>query len=258
MSEPQKNVGQCRLCGEHRKLTFEHIPPRGAYNDQAIRIQGYDQLMDEQSIHYGKYSKAPRGSGKYALCPPCQTQTGDWYARHYIKFAKEVYRNLDTRGLRHHSYVIQPFRVLKHALTMFACVESTSGIVSRKDYQRYLLDPKCRQRPSGIRVYFYCNVSGISRLNGWSMQRMENGVIIQCSEVSSFPIGLLLSYDGAKPFPWLEDITDFSTYGEDEVAEVRIRPYILHFPKGPFQAMSANYQRVVDINGNVRVPFINN
>lgn len=249
MSKKYRTDGRCRLCGEHRQLTFEHVPPRGAFNDRPVRIQKYDQQINERSPLYGSYSKAPRGSGDHVLCVQCQTRTGTWYARHYVEFAHEVKRNLDRRDLSHHTYRIRPFRVLKHALTMFAAVESSSWLLDMPGYKSYLLDPNSRSLPDSLRLYFYCNTTGNSRLNGWSVQRMENGVIIQCAEVSSYPVGLVLSFQPKVPHPFLTDITAFATFSDEEVSDVRIRPFMMSFPEGFFQGISVNYQTVLDING---------
>jgi hypothetical protein len=42
----KKQIGVCHLCGELKALTFEHIPPKAAYNDKPILIQKYEHLFD--------------------------------------------------------------------------------------------------------------------------------------------------------------------------------------------------------------------
>ena len=38
----KKVYGKCCICGENKKLTFEHIPPRAAFNSFGIKL--YDFL----------------------------------------------------------------------------------------------------------------------------------------------------------------------------------------------------------------------
>jgi hypothetical protein len=68
--------------------------------------------------------------------------------------------------------------------------------------------------------------------------------------MSAFPIGLVMCFSTEKPHRALERITDFCKYGVDEFVEIRMRPYILTFPNDFRQAISANYDKVYDINGS--------
>ena len=36
MSRKQKTYGICRLCGENKELTFEHVPPETVFNKGAV------------------------------------------------------------------------------------------------------------------------------------------------------------------------------------------------------------------------------
>jgi len=244
-----KKYGRCRLCGEHRELTFEHIPPQGAFNKGSIRLHGYDNMFNEQSVLYGKSSKSPRGAGRHTLCAQCQTRTGSWYARYYIDFAHEMHRNLSDLKQPHHTYHISPFKVLKHALTMFASLESTDYLLDIPKYRAYLLNPSSREMPDGCNVYLYCHIDqGVSRLNGWSVQSDGPGHMVQCWEMAYAPIGLVMCFYRGKPHPYLKCITDWCSYGEDEIAEVRMRPFVLTIPKDFREGMSANYDKVFDIN----------
>lgn len=206
-------------------------------------------MYNEQSLLYGKSSKSPRGAGKHTLCDSCQKRTGNWYARYYIEFANEMKRNLEDFKLPHHTYRIRPFRVLKHALTMFASLESTDYLLENRQFRAHLLDPFNREFPNGCNVYLYCHIDHkVSRLNGWSAQSDGPGPMVQCWEMAYIPVGLVMTFSGGKPHPFLRDITDWCRYGVDEVAEVRMRPYVLTFPKDFREGISANYDMAFDIN----------
>lgn len=60
----------CRLCGELKEMTFEHIPPRSAFNDNQ---KLFTSIQDHLDGH--RYKKYPRGIGKYSLCQECNNLT---------------------------------------------------------------------------------------------------------------------------------------------------------------------------------------
>lgn len=57
----KKIVGKCKLCGLEKELTFEHVPPKGAFNDtpskryfQAEVIQRLNKTEWETDIVFSK------------------------------------------------------------------------------------------------------------------------------------------------------------------------------------------------------------
>lgn len=36
MQKELKREGICRICGEHKRLTFEHVPPQSAFNSNPV------------------------------------------------------------------------------------------------------------------------------------------------------------------------------------------------------------------------------
>jgi hypothetical protein len=85
----EKPTGYCQLGNQYGFLTFEHVPPRSAFNDRSIYIQGHEQLFEERSQLFGKKKRSHRGFGGYTLCASCNNKTGDWYARAFVSFAKQ-------------------------------------------------------------------------------------------------------------------------------------------------------------------------
>jgi 5-methylcytosine-specific restriction endonuclease McrA len=74
--------GNCCICGIHSKLSFEHVPPRAAYNDQRVfeaNIRGLaaGNWGGQERPAQGKWLQ--RGAGKETLCEQCNNCTGSWY-----------------------------------------------------------------------------------------------------------------------------------------------------------------------------------
>src|SRR5580693_1774474 len=83
--------GRCCICGTEGKLSFEHVPPRKAFNDQPLLFADKERLRsgghpDEYDTGGKEHQK---GSGTYTLCEKCNNDTGGWYGRAYVDFAKQ-------------------------------------------------------------------------------------------------------------------------------------------------------------------------
>ena len=40
-------IGKCRLCGETKKLTFEHVPPETTFNNYSVHILSGEQVIKQ-------------------------------------------------------------------------------------------------------------------------------------------------------------------------------------------------------------------
>lgn len=86
--------GICYICGKEDELTFEHIPPRKAFNWHRAKIyNGYEALSKSQG-EPARYDNSQQGMGKYSLCQSCNNNTGTWYAQAYCDFAMDVIHSL--------------------------------------------------------------------------------------------------------------------------------------------------------------------
>ena len=69
----KKEEGRCCLCGSEGKLSFEHIPPRSAFNDSTVLEVEFDKLITAESLENLKGKQNQRGGGDYSLCPKCNS-----------------------------------------------------------------------------------------------------------------------------------------------------------------------------------------
>ena len=72
----KKYYGQCCICGRESELTFEHIPPRAAFNQFALKQYDFWNYLLHSNT---RYIPSQRGAGKYSLCASCNNLTGEWY-----------------------------------------------------------------------------------------------------------------------------------------------------------------------------------
>jgi hypothetical protein len=86
-------TGECCICGYIGELTFEHVPPRAAYNDRRVFEAKMENLLGGEwipgtAVTNGRYLQ--RGAGRYSLCGKCNNDTGAWYGTPYVDFARQA------------------------------------------------------------------------------------------------------------------------------------------------------------------------
>jgi hypothetical protein len=73
----------CWVCGQFRTLTFEHVPPKKAFNNQRVEVCSVEDWLYRQpgvSVS-GRWQKA---TGLVATCAGCNNNTGAWYGGEFV------------------------------------------------------------------------------------------------------------------------------------------------------------------------------
>lgn len=71
--------GRCRVCGEDRDLTEEHIPPRGAFNKQRVRSVAIEAVIGREDLDVPDEGQVVQGGIRgHALCEDCNNLTSRW------------------------------------------------------------------------------------------------------------------------------------------------------------------------------------
>jgi len=222
--------GVCHLCGTTGKLSFEHVPPEAAFNDQRVleadihKLLGGNLIKELQSPT-GKFNQ--RGAGKFTLCEKCNNRTGDWYARSYIQFVKQLFPLSYTVPPGTTVTVecsIRPLDVFKQMLVMFCSASSPSFAQKHPRLVRYLLNRESRDADDQhvfISLYDLVN-SKSSRQAGLTGRIDAEGSSQLFSEISFPPFNLVMSVDGGCPDPRLFEVTWFKQFAYRELANVRL------------------------------------
>src|SRR6056297_1324976 len=226
--------GQCHLCLTEGPLSFEHIPPKSAFNDRPVHVKEFDDLIvDNRVVDDGKPGrKQQRGAGKFSLCAKCNNKTGSWYG--------DAYKTWAIQGLRHcehattapslaFNFQIFPLRVIKQIACMLVSINSPGSLKSNFELRRFVLDKERRFLPDDLRIYAYHTRSRRIRMTGYAAQLDMNSLRIRgYGEISYYPWGYLFCFDGAEPPPaYLVDITNFSTYRYHDWKEISSRAPVL-------------------------------
>jgi len=82
-------TGKCHLCGGFGKLSFEHSPPKKAFNDDSVLYVEMATLLAGGDIDVLTGKIHQRGVGSYTLCDSCNNWTGSCYGGAFVDLAKQ-------------------------------------------------------------------------------------------------------------------------------------------------------------------------
>lgn len=236
MKKNKINIGPCHLCGVHTELTFEHSPPKAAFNKNPIFMQGHEQLFETASPLFGKSSKSQRGFGGFTLCKSCNNNTGDWYAQDYTNFAQQGMGVLQSVAANSKNptapkwveatYRIKPLNVLKQALVMFTTADKAGVFREDMGLRNFILHRNSTALPKKYKIFMYHTLSKHSRQQGYAVV-YDSGNINHWAEVSFKPFGFLLTIDSPPAHPLQLDITHFKNFRYECFVNTRLRmPYL--------------------------------
>ncbi len=239
----EKVYGKCYICGEKKELTFEHIPPRAAFNHLGIKLYDWwGYLLCNNS----RYTKQQKGTGSYSLCSTCNNLTGEWYGAAYAEFAKQgmEYYKSNTQGVIAVPYTIYPLRVFKQIVSCFASVNGYLWCEQNPKIRNFLLNPQERDFPLQIDILMYMQKNSISKSNGiMGTMNTQTGERFVGSEWAHQPFGYLCvndkNFTNNKELRELYSINSFLNYGYEDRETLYLKipkkicnPTILDFREG--------------------------
>lgn len=251
--------GICCICGTEGKLSFEHVPPKAAFNDQGIFEANIETMLN------GKWSigekptegkHAQRGAGRYSLCIKCNSDTGGWYGASYVEVARRAMTLLHASNGNlslAYPYSMWPLRFLKQIVVMFFSACGPGLQKANPALVRFVLNKEERQFPSRVRIYAYLHhptESTVFRQSGLSGVMTPSGVHV-FSEIAFPPFGLIMSIDHPPIEPRLCDITHLAEYSffarRDLYLKLSVFPVTTPLP-GDFRTVENVKRDVVENN----------
>jgi hypothetical protein len=222
-----KKHGHCKICGSYGQLSFEHIPPKAAFNNERFYYQTeLNKLIErefkepEEYFEFpskGKYSRKMQGGmGAYTLCQKCNNLTGKWYAANYVDYAHQVMSILlKSNGKTSLFYptFFFPLRVIKQVVTMFFSIKHYGFNKNHPDVVKFILNKESRELPKNIRVFTYFNLVGQPRrIADMVLGNISSHRITKIDELTFPPFGYVMTIDSESPDDRLTDITYYSDY----------------------------------------------
>ena len=244
----KKVFGNCRICGKHAQLSFEHVPPEAAFNNCPVVGKHIIDLINKDPDYYfdEKGHKSQRGAGAYTLCEQCNSDTGSWYGDAFANF---TYQSLDI--LQHaegppslyYPFRIYPLRVIKQIIIMFFSVNDNLFRCNHPDLVRFVLNKYEHHLNPDFRILVYFNSSPRGRyIGGVSMAKMnpdeinmdtmenlqrkiesEHAKSRLLSEIAFPPLGYVMSFNSEQLDKQLYDISFFTKYRYDDCRSIPLK-----------------------------------
>ncbi len=217
MSRP-KQYGICHICGKYRKLSFEHVPPQKAYNNEPAHMaKGEEFIRNITKANFEdiKTRIYQRGSGGYTLCEKCNNDTGSWYGNSYLDWvyqAASIIHYTSGKPTLHYPYFIFPQRVIKQIVCMFFSANGPEFRKLHPELVKFVLNREHKYIEDSLRIYCYYNPTYVGRQTGVSIIANTKGEFESVSEISFFPFGYLMTIESKKQRNNILDITFFSKY----------------------------------------------
>lgn len=218
----------CRVCLEKRDLSFDHVPPKAAFNKDPVwwsdPVKALHLTKEERLQHRGR--KQQRGSGRNSLCQECNTMLGTRYVRAYADLAKDVFNLLYHRAMNE-TVTLGPFAVRTMPLRVIKCVCGMALSISEPardmqlDAMRDFVQQKdSRRLPAGMRVFLYASRSKtVRQYSSFAALTLHSGPV-SFTELYSEPIGAILTFDSGPLDTRHTEITHFARHGYDEQVEM--------------------------------------
>jgi hypothetical protein len=183
MVAADKNMGTCHICFKWRKLTYEHVPPKRAFNrfpgvthsiSAALNLKGTRPI--------GVPLRFNGGMGVRTLCENCNQFTARYYGHAFADWVHQAlryaerYERVDGRENEIIlPFEIEPLAVLKQIATMTLAVAEPSSIDALQLLRRFVLMPFETAIPHDICFRVYLNPK---KANWTQPQNRMNGVSV--------------------------------------------------------------------------------
>jgi hypothetical protein len=207
-------VPVCRVCrAEEAQLSFEHVPPRSAFNDDPASVYGLDDWLardEEGRMSGGRIEQ--RGGGARTLCERCNNNTGSWYASQLARAAAAGARLLLETPLRELDQLTEyrwaearfrqteggpyPLRFIKQIITMMLATSPLWLSEEHPGLGEFVLDRERTGLSDGYRFYLSLFAGPLARTTGVArdldLERGRDDVLV---EVAWPPYAYVMTID---------------------------------------------------------------
>jgi hypothetical protein len=212
-----KNI--CRLCLEEKELTYEHYPPKSAFNKQTqfYSIDYYDYAKNFRDYHTDGVIKSKiyqGGLGDYVLCEDCNNFLGITYVRDYVKFAKicmsilNQYEDIKGMALTLKRNEVNLKYFLKQVASIFISCNQPYFAEDNPELINFIRDKDTPVLSDRYRFYLYLNNEGQIKNGLYIFTNLYGGIC----EFTFAPFGIVLNIDNPNRIDNIYEMTNFKNY----------------------------------------------
>jgi hypothetical protein len=220
-------MGICRACGNLTTLTYEHLPPRRAFNRSSRALRTIEGFLRG---HQGKRTFR-RGLGHHAFCGKCNELTAKWYGDAFADWTIQCLNYASRIDSSPSIYVpldIKPLNVIKQIATIAVAMAAPASLDLPHvvELRRFVLDPTRKHLPAPFSALVYLNAQGRPVFSGSAVVlTVSTGRHSHVwSEVSVPPLGycMMTDRDSTPSHSAVERLCDVSVFGECEFEERKL------------------------------------
>lgn len=220
-------------------LTFEHVPPRCVYNDDAARwydFNSFERLVDGQPA---RYESMQRGTGFHSLCSDCNTYCsnqgyveelrllGRSIGRKWSEFMPPYEEHDATEGPSHFTGKaarMHPARIMRQVIAMFLAMSSEDAALAYPRLGQFVLDPEAQGLPYDARVWMTIIRGPVGRWVGLGgTEWNDHGRSYPYAELVTVPLSFTLVLGTKLPHLTFCEITSWADRGVDEAVAGEIQ-----------------------------------
>lgn len=232
----KKILGKCALCGRETELTFEHIPPKAAFNSTPAKpVSGVELLsekgLDEDRMPWDttglRYKNQQQGMGAYTLCSECNNNTGSWYGDAYVELTRATHIAMNDNALLDSEAIgfkdAYPLRFIKQVLSMFCSINKKDSNLD--PLRKFVLDRNATGLDrSKYKLCMYFTRSKLMKYNGRTALIRDLGgkaEVMVLSEITAYPFGFILYHNPTETWEYHGiDIMDCADCAYDDKADI--------------------------------------
>ena len=234
MSRNKVKIDTCRICKEKQKLTFEHIPPKVAFNkntryysipfDEFAKSPNFIEHKPKGIVHQG-------GLGYHTLCKDCNGFLNKHYVRSFSKWANigmDLVSRYDFNYVQFAASNQNPFRVLKQIISMFISMNKPWFTEEYVELLDFIKNPELKTLPEKYKIYHYLNNKGQIRNLSWTITN-KHGIVC---ELTFPPFGYVLNIDSHTTIKHLTEISGWKNYSDDRnhIFDIGLYKYPTYLP----------------------------
>ncbi|WP_336065194.1 hypothetical protein [Mesoflavibacter sp. CH_XMU1404-2] len=219
MGRHKMTKGICHLCGKNTNLSFEHVPPKVAFNKNTkyVSVEFEDYIKSRNLLKDIPKGKTKQGGiGYNSFCENCNNFLGANYVNPYMKWVNAGIKLLaDTEFAACYFKIneIQPLPILKQIVSMFLAINDNLFLDSFPELSEFVLNKKQNKLPEKFQIYTYLTRAERLRYMHYNVYgNLKTNNIIQCSELAYPPFGYILTFDSHLNRSYLRNITSFKDY----------------------------------------------
>lgn len=218
-----KVQGICRICGEPRELSYEHVPPRCAFNQTPARMYSLEQWVILESGGPAQYRDQQRGSGYVTLCEECNNRRGGrWSVPDFCLWARtgdaairkfpadETVTEVSFRPMKQ----LRPLPFVKQIVSMMLALNDPAFGAAYPALREFVVEKESVGLPDDYHLYLsLCDIGfarWVGRYDFLGITHDGEVETVVATELSYYPFTYVLSIGPPLRMGELTDITEYA------------------------------------------------